>query len=548
MELQDFEQFLKSMVQPTELEGGQEKPLRYVIYARKSREGEEQQARSLGDQLEQCRRLKEQEGLTVVDEIQEAMSAKDSEQRPEFKRMIDGIKNGKYDAILAWHPDRLARNMKDAGDLIDLLDKGTIKDLRFVAFNFENSITGKVMLAVAFAFAKQYSEGLSQNVLRGIQQSVGEGRFLGKSKHGLMKDDQQMLRPHGRNFDLIKQAFAMRVAGGSLDEIAEYLNDNGYKQWSLSGEKPYIMNDKRVSEFLRDPVYAGILKYGDRVVNLTTVSNFTPVVTPEEFIQINKMEKFKKRFALRARNLKRGEIYANFLYGMVICGHCGNGMVGSITVKPTKKYFYFRCDTPACSFKNKSVRAYILTDFVHQYLEEHEFSSREVYQHYKKEMRRIIDEKEKNAISQEASLRQSLRHIKDKIQVRVDDMASIKDASVKEFYEQEIAQLLKEKDTIEKKLKEFKEIKAKAQQLILSYDQFVELMKGFGLRLRNEKVLEKKDYLIKKMFSNFTVKDKKVASYSLNSPFKEFEEEAKILNGRGYRTRTCDLLVPNQTR
>lgn len=135
---------LKRMYDPTD-ESNVGRPLRYVIYARKSTDDSDKQTRSLGDQMSECLEFAEKHNLLLgrPAHVQEAISAKVSDKRPGFRTMIEAIKKGQYDGIIAWHPDRLARNMKDAGEVIDLLDKGTIKDLRFVSFNFENSPSGK---------------------------------------------------------------------------------------------------------------------------------------------------------------------------------------------------------------------------------------------------------------------------------------------------------------------------------------------------------------------------------------------------------------------
>lgn len=84
------------------------KPLRYVMYERKSSGDAEVQAKSLSDQIAACKEYTKAKGLLVVgDPIQESKSAKKSGNRPLFLQMLKDIENGKYDSILAWHPDRL---------------------------------------------------------------------------------------------------------------------------------------------------------------------------------------------------------------------------------------------------------------------------------------------------------------------------------------------------------------------------------------------------------------------------------------------------------
>jgi site-specific DNA recombinase len=56
--------------------------------------------------------------------------------------------------IIAWHPDRLARNSVDGGRIIYLLDRQRLKDLRFATFSFENNPQGKFMLSIIFGYSK----------------------------------------------------------------------------------------------------------------------------------------------------------------------------------------------------------------------------------------------------------------------------------------------------------------------------------------------------------------------------------------------------------
>src|SRR5437763_480259 len=135
--------------------------LKYVIYARKSTKGEERQEASIRHQIDECMKREVLAGdplpLQLVGKpIKEKCSAKEPDIRPKFRQMLDDVKAGKVDGIIAWHPDRLARNMKEAGEIIDLLDKGVLKDLRFATSTFENSPTGKMLLGISFVLSKQY--------------------------------------------------------------------------------------------------------------------------------------------------------------------------------------------------------------------------------------------------------------------------------------------------------------------------------------------------------------------------------------------------------
>lgn len=150
------------------------KNLRFVLYARKSTEEDTKQIHSIEDQISVCQDYADAAGdINIVDTVREQKSAKYSRNRPEFMKMIQGIKKGKYDAIIAYAPDRLSRNMLEAGEIIDMLTPckkdGDIllKDLVFASATFGNDSGGRLSLAVSFSLATQYSEQLSENVTRG---------------------------------------------------------------------------------------------------------------------------------------------------------------------------------------------------------------------------------------------------------------------------------------------------------------------------------------------------------------------------------------------
>lgn len=156
--------------------------LKYVLYARKSTEDETRQVKSIPDQIDECILLANRLGLNVVKPyLEESKSAKRPNNRPIFTQMLNNLKSGKYDGILAWHPDRLARNMLEGGMLIDMIDEGIIKDLKFVTHHFTKDANRKMLLGMAFVLSKQYSDKLSQDVTRGVRSDLSEDKSPARS-------------------------------------------------------------------------------------------------------------------------------------------------------------------------------------------------------------------------------------------------------------------------------------------------------------------------------------------------------------------------------
>lgn len=516
----------------------------YVIYARKSTDDKDRQVRSLADQISECRDFGKRMGLKIASKVlKESQSAKQSDIRPIFREMIEDIKRGKYHAILAWHPDRLARNMKEAGEIIDLLDKEVITDLKFVSQSFENTSAGKVQLGITFVLAKEYSDRLSENVRRGIRRSLFEGKYVSMGKHGYYKDSQQFLRPDGENFIFLKNAFKMRLEGKRLEDMAKYLNECGYKTWTKKrGSFLYKMDVKKLSRIIRDPIYAGVLVHGDNRISLKTTYDFVPMITELEFKIINK-DNLDLRFSLKNRNKDENNVKADFLRGMVICGYCNHNLVSSITHKHNKKdhskvtnYYYYRCDTLGCKRKGKSIRPKIIVAFVSNILENTDFTDKRLYDHYLKEMEVVIKDKNKLLKIEINSIELNIQRLEKAVKETMKYLVEENDREIKEDFKADLKvkkqELLMQRELLNKKKAELNIQK----EAFLTYSQFLELFQKLALEISKGTSLEKKNYLIKKIFSNLTLKGDKVVSYKLNSPFKEFNEQGFFSNGRGAGT------------
>src|SRR4051794_1179029 len=122
---------------------------RFFIYARKSTDDLSRQVRSIDDQIAELKALAQRDELCVVEVLTEKQSAK-VPGRPVFNRMLERIEAGEASGVLAWHPDRLARNSVDAGRIIHFVDRKLINALRFPIFPFDPTAAGKFMLAIIF--------------------------------------------------------------------------------------------------------------------------------------------------------------------------------------------------------------------------------------------------------------------------------------------------------------------------------------------------------------------------------------------------------------
>ena len=123
-------------------------------------------------------------GISLAsDPIREAMSAR-RPGRPLFGKVMQSLKEGEADAIVCWHPDRLARNPLDGGEIMWALSQGVIKEIVTPGRTFKNTSDDKLLLAIVFGMATKYTDDLSANVRRGNRQAIEDGRWPSKPPLG----------------------------------------------------------------------------------------------------------------------------------------------------------------------------------------------------------------------------------------------------------------------------------------------------------------------------------------------------------------------------
>jgi len=158
--------------------------IKYFIYCRKSTDSEDRQIASLPAQRNVLTEYTKKANLEIADIYEESKSAF-TPGRPKFNKIIERIENGEGNGVISWDASRIARNTKDGGNFIYLMDIEKIIELRTPSKIYFNTPEDKFALNIEFTVAKKSSDDLSKNVKRGNKHKfLVKKEWLGPAKPG----------------------------------------------------------------------------------------------------------------------------------------------------------------------------------------------------------------------------------------------------------------------------------------------------------------------------------------------------------------------------
>ncbi|MEK7631671.1 MAG: recombinase family protein [Patescibacteria group bacterium] len=327
---------------------------KYFLYARKSTDNEERQVLSIEAQIAELKEFATKNQLEIVEEMTESMTAKQPG-RPVFNEMLTRIENDEADGIIAWNPDRLARNAVDGGQIIHLIDQGKIQALKFPTYWFEPSSQGLFMLQIAFGQAKYYIDNLSENVKRGQRQKLRRGEYPSRALIGYVNN----LRNHTIEIDperapKVKQLFEAYATGKytlkAMQKLSLSLGLVG-----LCEKKPLALSV--IQNLLKKNFYLGLFVFNGE----TYEGKHPPLIDKALFDTVQQVMK---------DNGKPRKVTEELLFpyrGLFKCAECGCAITGERHTKKSGLVFrYYRCTKKKNVCRQKYVSEKILTEQINK--------------------------------------------------------------------------------------------------------------------------------------------------------------------------------------
>ncbi len=316
-------------------------PVRYLLYARKSTESEERQVLSIDSQVKEMMEMAARENLDIVEVRREAHSAKASGQRPVFREILEDIRQGKFNGIIVWHPDRLSRNAGDLGELVDLMDQKLLVEIRANGQTFTNNPSEKFLLMILCSQAKLENDNKSINVKRGLKTRVEMGLWPAPAPTGYVKEKRM-----DRKCETLIDPERAPVIKKMFEKVA-------YEKWSgrklynwlrfelnftaLPSKKPLSLGN--IYRLLENHFYYGVFEYPRNSGNWYQ-GKHEPLITKELFDLVQEQ--------LKGNELKTRQEKEFAFTKLMTCGLCGSGISADEKYKKLKNgkintHVYYGC-------------------------------------------------------------------------------------------------------------------------------------------------------------------------------------------------------------
>ena len=294
--------------------------MKYLIYCRKSTDTEDKQVLSLDSQENELRQLAESKGLEVLQVLRESKSAK-AEGRPVFNEVLRLIQKGKAQGIICWKLDRLARNFIDGGRVIDLLQRGTIREIHtHEALHLPSD--NVLLLAVNLGMANQYIRDLSENVKRGNRAKLERGEWPAPAPFGYRKRNKLVVVDEKRAPYLCRMFELYATGEYSLLQITNVMYAEGLR--TKTGKK--IMRHT-LHHMLNNKFYVGLMSRQGKLYQ----GKHKPIVSTQLFEKVQDV--------LHGRHHSKPEKHFYAARGFLSCESCGC----MITADTKKGHQYYYC-------------------------------------------------------------------------------------------------------------------------------------------------------------------------------------------------------------
>jgi site-specific DNA recombinase len=310
--------------------------MKTAIYIRVSTDIQAEQGFSISAQRQRLTEYVNSQGWNLVEQfIDDGYSAKDLN-RPQMQKMIQGVKEKRFDVVLVYKLDRLVRSVGDLHELLQIFDKYDCKFKSATEMFETTTAMGRFFITLVAAMASWEREQLSERVHMGMIRKHEEGGFLGgtapygydlvNGEYIINEEESKWVKYIFENYD---------IKGGQ--SLSYELNKLGVK-----GKNGKFFTRAHIYQIINKPIYYGALRWnykkrGKRTYEEILVpGKHEPIITKELF---DKVEQIRKK-----RTQEKPKTHATYPFtGILRCKRCGHTMNGSKRKKQYGEYRFYKC-------------------------------------------------------------------------------------------------------------------------------------------------------------------------------------------------------------
>ncbi|MDB5098870.1 MAG: resolvase [Cyanobacteria bacterium RYN_339] len=323
------------------------KPREAVFYVRVSSK-EQEEGFSIDAQILAARGYALEHGLQVVQEFADVESAKRAGRR-QFEEMVKFLKKHQQCMVVVEKTDRLYRNLKDWVTLDTLMQEN---DLQIHLYKENTVLTRdarsheKFMHGIKVLMAKNYSDNLSEEIRKGLNEKARQGHYPLRAPTGYKTNpDSRVLEIDPAKGPLVRRLFEKYATGGfSLSDLVTVAKQDGLTVWDSSK----TMTRAGLHRMLTSPYYTGVFVWKGKQVP----GKHTPLISRELFDKVQAI--------MGGRNGGDFQDRSFAFTGLLTCGHCGCQITAELR---KEKYTYYHCTggRGPCPGKRKNVREEVIS-------------------------------------------------------------------------------------------------------------------------------------------------------------------------------------------
>jgi DNA invertase Pin-like site-specific DNA recombinase len=167
-------------------------------------------------QIYDLRQMAAQRGYEIVAEVTDKISGVKA-RRPGLDSLMQDARHGRFDVVLVWASDRIARSVKHFLEVLDELNRLHIEFVSFREQIDTGGPLGRAMVVIIGAIAELERNLIIERVRAGMRRARLEGRQIGRPS--LELDREAILRDHQRGQSLGQIARLHRISRTTVHRV-----------------------------------------------------------------------------------------------------------------------------------------------------------------------------------------------------------------------------------------------------------------------------------------------------------------------------------------